>query len=90
LRLVEPIDPSSEDSETGESSDRGVTVLREDLKRPLQRLNPPGPFPGICANPLRDEPSPTAIATVKRFGVVGLIACALGSGVARWWRSRQH
>ena len=42
----------------------------------------------ICANPLRDEPHPLEIGTVRRFGLVGLIACALWAPVVRWWRSR--
>jgi hypothetical protein len=41
----------------------------------------------ISVNPLRDEPSPLVIGAVKRFGAVGLVACALGSGLTRWWRS---
>jgi len=41
----------------------------------------------ICVNPLRDEPSPAAIGAVKRFGLVGLIACALAAACHRWWKS---
>lgn len=42
---------------------------------------------GICANPLREEPHPTVIAAVRHFGVVGLVACALGTGLLRWCKS---
>jgi hypothetical protein len=42
----------------------------------------------ICANPLRDEPHPAQIRAVRRFGIVGLIGCALGAATARWWKSR--
>jgi hypothetical protein len=45
---------------------------------------------GICANPLADEPDPATVGAVKRFGVVGLVACALGAGLARWWKSLPH
>ena len=41
----------------------------------------------IGANPLRDEPTPGTIRAVKWFGLVGLIACALGAAWQRWWRS---
>ena len=41
----------------------------------------------VCTNPLRDEPSPLAIGTVKRLGLVGLVTVAVGSGIARWWNS---
>jgi hypothetical protein len=51
-----------------------------------ERLQPED-IQGICANPLRDEPHPAIVGAVKRFGVVGLVACALGAGLARWWKS---
>src|ERR1700760_2763019 len=41
----------------------------------------------VCTNPLRDEPSALAVGTVKRFGLVGLVTVAVGSGIARWWNS---
>lgn len=41
-------------------------------------------------NPLRDEPDAAVVAAVQRFGVVGLVACAVGTGVARWWRAVKH
>ena len=44
----------------------------------------------VCTNPLRDEPSPIAIGTVKRFGLVGLVTVAVGAGIARWWNSLSH
>ena len=40
-----------------------------------------------CSNPLRDEPHPAVIAAVRHFGIVGLMASALGSGLMRWCRS---
>jgi hypothetical protein len=45
---------------------------------------------GICANPLRDEPHPVVIGAVQRFGLVGLVACAVGTGLLRWWKSLAH
>ena len=43
-----------------------------------------------CTNPLRDEPSPLAVGAVKRFGLVGLVTVAVGTGIARWWNSFSH
>ena len=43
-----------------------------------------------CLNPFRDEPSPTVVHAVQHFGVVGLVGCALGSGVLRWVKSLYH
>jgi len=40
-----------------------------------------------CVNPLRDEPHPAMVAAVHRFGVVGLIAGALGTALLRWWKT---
>jgi hypothetical protein len=45
---------------------------------------------GICANPLRDEPHPVVVQAVKRFGLVGLVTCAVGTGLLRWWHSLTH
>jgi hypothetical protein len=47
----------------------------------------PADLEGICANPLRDEPGPAVIGTVRRFGIVGLVAYALGAGLTRWCKS---
>lgn len=44
----------------------------------------------VCTNPLRDEPSPLAVGAVKRFGLVGLVSVAVGTGIARWWNSFSH
>jgi hypothetical protein len=41
----------------------------------------------IRVNPLCEEPHPAAIRAVKRFGLVGLVACALAAAGARWWKS---
>jgi hypothetical protein len=41
----------------------------------------------IRANPLSEEPHPTLVATVRRFGITGLIAGALGTALLRWWRA---
>ena len=34
-------------------------------------------------NPLRDEPDPRIVGAVKRFGLVGLVVCAVLAGLAR-------
>src|SRR5258708_39093097 len=43
--------------------------------------------PAICSNPLRDEPSPVVVGAVRQFGVIGLVSCALGAALIRWWTS---
>ena len=46
---------------------------------------------GICANPLRDDdPHPLLVGAVRRFGLVGLVTCAVGTGLLRWWHSLTH
>jgi len=48
---------------------------------------------GICANPLRDAPHPVIVGAVRRFGLVGLLTCALCTGLLRWCHSltrREH
>ena len=42
----------------------------------------------VCGNPLSDEPDPVVVEAVKRFGVVGLVVCAVLAGVGRWWSSQ--
>ena len=37
----------------------------------------------VCGNPLRDEPEPVVVAAVKRFGLVGLAACAVAAWLGR-------
>ena len=61
-------------------------VARPDAQADSCRLQPDD-IQGICANPLRDEPHPTIVSAVRHFGIVGLVACALGAGLARWWKS---
>jgi hypothetical protein len=43
----------------------------------------PGKRP-FSVNPLREEPTPMVIGAVSRFGLSGLIVCALSTGVTRW------
>jgi hypothetical protein len=80
--LHEPIDASHgtdavADALTDRSRREEQSFRREDIE-------------GICANPLRDEPHPVVVGAVKRFGLVGLVACAVGTGLARWWHSMVH
>ena len=37
----------------------------------------------VCGNSLPDEPGPVVVAAVKRFGLVGLAACAVGAWLGR-------
>jgi hypothetical protein len=41
----------------------------------------------INGNPLRDEPHPVVVNAVRRFGLVGLMGCALFAGAGRWLSS---
>jgi hypothetical protein len=41
-------------------------------------------------NPFRDDPHPTVAWSVKHFGLVGLLVCALAAGLARWLKSVQR
>jgi len=81
LALDEPITGAhGDDTTTAESlSDSAASSSRR-----LQHED----IAGVIANPLRgDDPHPTVIATVKRFGIVGLTACALCAAFMRWFRS---
>jgi hypothetical protein len=81
--LDEPIGtPHSDEIAADKLSDTADAGLRPDS----QRLQPED-IQGICANPLRDEPDAIVVGAVKRLGLVGLVACALGAGLARWWKS---
>lgn len=77
--------PHSNEFAAGALIDEANAISRPD-PQPLQAQD----IQGICANPLAEEPEPIVIGAVKRFGVVGLVACALGAAVARWWKSRIH
>jgi hypothetical protein len=66
-----------------------VTRIPPDRPAPAGAPGPDQPEP-LFVNPFRAEPSAAVIATVKRFGRVGLVACALGAAVLRWVRSRKR
>lgn len=81
--LDEPIGtPEGNETASAQPSAQGSPDALPDSCR-LQ----PEDIQGICANPLRDEPHPAIVSAVKHFGVVGLVACALGAALARWWKS---
>jgi hypothetical protein len=65
------------------STAHAVTETAENTERP----NIDRETRAVCMNPLRDEPSPLAIGAVKRFGLIGLVSVAVGTGIARWWNS---
>jgi hypothetical protein len=77
--LDEPIGTSHRRDSTADA----VTETAENTERPFidQETG------AVCTNPLRDEPSPLAVGAVKRFGLVGLVSIAVGTGIARWWNS---
>jgi hypothetical protein len=81
--LDEPIGtPHGDAVAADELSDTADAGSRPDSPR----LHPKD-IQGICVNPLADEPAAIVVGAVKRFGIVGLVACALGAGLARWWKS---
>jgi len=85
--LHEPIGaPHDHESAAGRLSEAAHPDSPPDLRPDSGELQPKD-LRGICANPFTDEPHPTVVSAVKRFGVVGLVACALGAGLTRWWKS---
>jgi hypothetical protein len=49
----------------------------------------PGKRP-FSVNPLREEPTSMVTGVVSRFGLSGLIVCALSAGVTRWIKQLRH
>lgn len=80
--LDQPIDASHMNGAvSGALSDSATTA-----EQPFRRAD----IEGICANPLREEPHPLLVGAVRRFGLVGLVTCAVGTGLLRWWYSLTH
>ncbi|MFL6603139.1 MAG: hypothetical protein ACJ8R9_17665 [Steroidobacteraceae bacterium] len=83
--------PHDHESDTGSLSEAAHPELPPDCPadlRPQSGHWQPEDLPAIRANPFTaDEPHPAVVTTVKRFGVVGLVVCALGAGLTRWWKS---
>ena len=80
--LNEPIDASHmNEAVAGALSDSATTA-----EKPFRRED----IEGICANPLREEPHPLLVEAVRRFGLVGLVTCAVGTGLLRWLQSLTH
>lgn len=73
--LDEPIDDVHRHDVTADARSDRATVKPE-------RFQGAG-VQGICVNPLREEPEAAVIGAVTRFGVVGLVACALGAALVR-------
>ena len=85
--LVEPIGaPHSKEAAAGRLSETAHPDSLPDPRPDRQRLQPED-IQGICANPLADEPHPAIVGAVKHFGIVGLVACAVGAGFIRWCKS---
>ena len=80
--LDEPIDASH--------GNEAVAGALSDSASPGERSFRREDIEGICANPLRDEPHPVVVGAVRRFGLVGLVTCAVGAGLLRWWHSLTH
>jgi hypothetical protein len=77
--LDEPIGDSHErENDADRSADSAETAEQPFLRDATGAL---------CTNPLRDAPDPVVVGAVKRFGVVGLVTVAVGTGIARWWNS---
>jgi hypothetical protein len=77
--LDEPISASHERSSTADSA----ADTAESAERPFIH----GSTGSVCTNPLRDQPDEVVVGAVKRFGLVGLVTVAVGTGIARWWNS---
>ena len=77
--LDEPIGASHEHRDTAHSGANSTeTVEQPFIHQPT----------GVrWTNPLRDAPDPVVVGAVKRFGLVGLVTVAVGTGIARWWNS---
>lgn len=80
--LDEPIDASH--------GNEGVAGALSDSANPGECPFRREDIEGICANPLRDEPHPLLVGAVKRFGLLGLVTCAVCTGLLRWWHSLTH
>ena len=39
-----------------------------------------------AANPFRDDPHPSVVWSVRRFGLIGLLVSAVVAGCVRWFR----
>jgi hypothetical protein len=77
--LDEPIGASHEHSSTAETAaDCAETAERPFLHEATGARR---------TNPLRDAPDPVVVGAVRRFGLVGLVTVAVGTGIARWWNS---
>jgi hypothetical protein len=44
----------------------------------------------FCANPLVEEPDPSLVGAVRRFGLLGLAVGAFSTAVLRWAKSLIH
>ena len=78
--LDQPIDTSHVNDGAAETIPAERSFRREDIE-------------GVCTNPLHDEPHEVIVGAVKRFGLVGLIVCAVGAAMLRGWHSltgRKH
>lgn len=80
--LDEPIDASQ--------GNEAVAGALSDGAKPGRRPFRHEDIEGLRVNPLRDEPHPLVIGAVTRFGLVGLVTCAVGTGLLRWWHSLTH
>ena len=80
--LNEPIDASHMNEAVSEALSDSATTAEQPFRR--------ADIEGICANPLREEPHPLLVGAVRRFGLVGLVTCAVGTGLLRWWYSLTH
>jgi len=77
--LAEPVGASHEQQNAAETAaDNAETAERPFVHEVTGRR---------CTNPLRDAPDPVVVGAVKRFGLVGLVTVAVGTGIARWWNS---
>jgi len=86
--IDEPIDaPDAARAAHGAQGDP-ASITRLPTARSAAAVAPvPHPAEPAFVNPFRAEPAAAVITTVKHFGRVGLVACALAAALLRWLHS---
>jgi hypothetical protein len=76
-----------DDTRRGEPASGAAVSGRSATLPRLISTRSDGEVPGkrpFSVNPLREEPSRMVRGVVSRFGLPGLIVCALSTGMTRW------
>jgi hypothetical protein len=84
--LDEPRRPARDNAAPAEALGRSPAAKFRRIRRPAEpqaEQHQRDAAHGVSANPFREEPEPSIVAAVQRFGLVGLLAGALGAGCVR-------